>query len=84
MRAGGAGTMADGQGPAFLMPDGDRESETRRRVLVVDDEAGVRESLRLVPAVVLAPRALQASSNCANARWAAFGPTPPWALRRML
>ena len=40
--------MADGQGPAFLMPDGDRESETRRRVLVVDDEAGVRESLRLV------------------------------------
>jgi DNA-binding NtrC family response regulator len=40
--------MADGQGPAFLMPDGDRENETRRRVLVVDDEAGVRESLRLV------------------------------------
>jgi DNA-binding NtrC family response regulator len=40
--------MADGQGPAFLMPDGDREGETRRRVLVVDDETGVRESLRLV------------------------------------
>jgi len=40
--------MADGQGQAFLMPDGDRGSSTRRRVLVVDDEAGVRESLRLV------------------------------------
>jgi DNA-binding NtrC family response regulator len=40
--------MADGQGPAFLMPDGDRDGETRRRVLVVDDETGVRESLRLV------------------------------------
>src|SRR5689334_12470078 len=40
--------MADGQGPAFLMPDGDRDGDTRRRVLVVDDETGVRESLRLV------------------------------------
>ena len=40
--------MADGQEPAFLMPDGERDGGTRRRVLVVDDEAGVRESLRLV------------------------------------
>jgi DNA-binding NtrC family response regulator len=40
--------MADGQEPAFLMPDSERDGGTRRRVLVVDDEAGVRESLRLV------------------------------------
>ena len=40
--------MADGQEPAFLMPDGERDGGTRRRVLVVDDEAGVREALRLV------------------------------------
>ena len=40
--------MADGQGPAAVTPDGDRDGERRRRVLVVDDELGVRESLRLV------------------------------------
>jgi DNA-binding NtrC family response regulator len=40
--------MADGQEPAFLMPDSERDGGTRRRVLVVDDGAGVRESLRLV------------------------------------
>ncbi len=44
--------MADGQVPAAATASSDREfggaAETRRRVLVVDDEPGVRESLRLL------------------------------------
>jgi len=40
--------MADGQGPALELPGGENGGERRRRILVVDDELGVRESLRLV------------------------------------
>ena len=40
--------MTDGQGPAVDAPESERSSAARRRVLVVDDEQGVRESLRLL------------------------------------
>jgi DNA-binding NtrC family response regulator len=40
--------MTDGQGPAVDAPPSERSSAARRRVLVVDDEQGVRESLRLL------------------------------------
>jgi len=41
--------MAEGQGPATAAsPDGEIGGDARRRILVVDDEQGVRESLRLL------------------------------------